>query len=80
MTPNEIEVLIHYYVSPEDHPRINSPAVKEALRRHIKAGLLTSDSKELTERGRFMITMLCSTPLPVSKTEWEDPREITWPQ
>lgn len=34
----------------------------------------------LTERGRKYVEMLLSTPLPVSHTEWKDPRFIEEPQ
>ena len=35
MTPNDLEILIHYYVSPSEHPRAGAPAVDESCTRMV---------------------------------------------
>lgn len=40
MTLLEIEILIHYYVSPTDYRDLTAPAIKEAIYNFVKLGLL----------------------------------------
>ena len=72
MTPVEIEVLLHYYVFPTDHPRLNTPAVKEAIRKWVREGIFEPDTKKVTHRGSVLVKMLTDTPMPVRS--WKDPR------
>jgi len=69
MTPLELEVLIHCYVTPELHPRIHAPAVKEAHEFFEEIGLIEQqkDFYSTTDRGKAYISMLCSLPLPEQK-------------
>lgn len=64
MTPNEIEVLIHYYTSPGPPPRVEAPAVLDAIRRLRAHGLLDNGGR-VTERGEAHVKQLCSLPFPV---------------
>ena len=77
MTPNDIQVLLHCYCSPEPHPRLAAPAVSEAVNAFIKSGILAKhDTDELrykpTAKGEALIQMLCKTPLP--EQVYVDPR------
>jgi hypothetical protein len=68
MTPNDIEVLIHCYVSPAPHPRADAGAVAESIANFIVEGLIIEDadgSYSVTTRGKAHIKQLCSTPFPV---------------
>ena len=67
MTPNDIEVLLHYHTSQTPHPREDAPAVKEATKRFVCMGLIELvDGKHYitTDRGDAFIKVLCGTPLP----------------
>lgn len=75
MTPNEINVLLHYHVCIEEHPRVNARAIEKAIKFWISHGVFTEDGMgviKVTEKGRTLVEMLCSTPLPVMS--WKDPR------
>jgi hypothetical protein len=78
MTPNEIEILIHYHVSPAPHPRIDALAVNEATRRMVDNGLIEQREDEgyhTTDRGRAHISQLCTLPWPVAV--WADRDGLT---
>jgi len=78
MTPSDIEILIHCHVSPTPHPRINAPAVAETIKMFVVNGLV--EEKQLkwssgtyystTNRGKALVSVLCSTPVPIQK--WVD--------
>lgn len=66
-TPNEIEVLLHYHVSPEPHPRIGYGAVTEAVHRFARNGILSKvegDRYTLTDRGKAWLQEILSVPYP----------------
>lgn len=79
MTPNDIDVLLHYHITIKPHPRRNAPAVSESIEHFVQAHVFSVTYIEETEiirllpRGRKLVEMLCSTPLPVPV--WKDPRE-----
>ncbi len=67
MTPSDIEVLIHCYVSPSRHPRYDSPEVKEAYSGFLSNGLITGKGDGIyytTDKGAAHIEQLCNLPLP----------------
>lgn len=68
MTPNDIEILIHYYSSLRHHPRLDAPAVSGAIDDFMMRGLLISNSSnsgyEVTDLGRAHIAQLCNLPIP----------------
>ena len=82
MCPSDIEVLLHYLVSPEEHPRYDSPAVVCAINFFLSAEIFEdrvagecgcTSSYNVTARGKALVNMLCETPLPVAS--WKDPRK-----
>jgi hypothetical protein len=89
LTPNDLEVLIHHYVSPDQHPRRSAPAVSSAIRKFLREDILAyvqvvfEDEPEqtplhsrimVTEKGRKFLDMVLETPFPVCA--WTDPRTI----
>ena len=76
LTPNDIEVLLHYYVSPERHPREHAQAVSETIAWFIRMEILkeskNSSGYEVADRGLVFIKMLLATPMP--ERSWTDPR------
>lgn len=74
MSPLEIEIILHYHISGVDHDRMTAPAVVDAIRRFMAAGLMQPKtgsqhkrSYELTDGGRMLVDALCSVPFPVQK-------------
>ena len=80
MSPSDIEVLLHYYVSPSPHPRVEAPAVAKAVVRFVHDDIfcVTGETEcigsgfRVTDRGEAFISMLLGTPYPEKK--WVDPR------
>ena len=82
MTPNDIEILIHYYVSPTPHPRVD--VNREAIGKLCDQGLmetmtsvllegLTSkneDGYRITWKGRAHIRQIYDLPTP--RLAWLD--------
>jgi len=78
MTPNDIDVLIHYYASPEKHPRVTASAVQQAIDKFVADGIfeiITSSTNgiSVTEKGTYFIKMILDTPYPVRS--FIDPRQ-----
>jgi hypothetical protein len=76
MTPSDIEVLLHFNISNEPHPRETAPAVAHTIHWFINVNVIVAKGGgmfDLTERGRKLLQMLCDTPLP--EHAWTDPRE-----
>ncbi len=70
MTPNDIEILLHCYYSPEPHPRFNAPAVEEGLQMLLNLELIERFSGDIfvtTERGKSHIRQLCDLPFPIKQ-------------
>jgi len=65
-TPNDIEVLLHYYVSPVEHPRCTAPAVMATTSRYITDGILqhSEGSFVVTEKGAAWLKMILNVPYP----------------
>jgi hypothetical protein len=78
MTPLKIEILLHYYCSPEEYREgdLSAPAVEEAIEWFLDNGLLEladhrdkekcGGSFRATDRAKALIEAWCNTPLPVS--------------
>lgn len=70
VTPCEIEVAIYYHYMCEPHPRGDSPAVKHAIEKLLRCGILEPNSDhdsseyKTTERGRAWIKLLCQVKFP----------------
>lgn len=76
LSPNDIEVLIHCHCRPEPHPRLDAPAVRDAINRFLHFGIIKISGKDMyntTDRGDALMMMLCRTPFPESI--WVDPRD-----
>ncbi len=79
MTPNDIEVLLHYHSMAVVHPRFDAPAVQQAIMNFRRHELMVIDFEDgsghsLTAKGRALVTMLCKTPFPVRVEAYTDPR------
>lgn len=82
LTVNDIQVLLHFHVSPEPYPRANAPAVQDAIKMFLKEGMIVERDEQsglgmaydTTIRGRAYVEMLKHTPFPVCV--WMDPRTI----
>lgn len=78
-TPSSIEVILHYYYSPEPHPQWRTATVQLFLNNFIREGLIVPDSMKAgfyktTPRGDAWVEMICHTPYPVEQNVWFDPR------
>jgi hypothetical protein len=77
MTPNDLDILIHYYVCPDIHERYYAPAVMESCREFVQSGIFVSSGEDgifsVTEKGRAWMELILNTPMPILK--WIDPRE-----
>ena len=49
LTPNELEILIHYHVCNLQHPRFDAPAVQEAIDKFMTMGVFT-------QRNQYYLT------------------------
>lgn len=71
LTPCQLEVLMHYYVSGHDHPRKEAPAVAEAITMFMQEGMLkfANDGVHITttDKGSFWLEHLLSIPFPVKR-------------
>jgi hypothetical protein len=79
-TPLEREILTHYWTSPTPFPRCHVDAVREALERFVRLGLLSYDAvtKEyhgVKEALRPYMEALDAVPLPVQR--WDVPSSST---
>jgi hypothetical protein len=76
MTPNDLEILIHYYVSPAPHPREEAPAVRESVKMFLTLHVLevVDYGFRVTEKGQAWLRLILATPLPVCGKRWIDPR------
>lgn len=73
MTPNDIDVLLHCYVSPVVHPRIEAPAVQQTIARFVEQELIVRVNGSVyktTPRGEAHVQQLCNLPLP--RAVWLD--------
>jgi len=76
-TPNNIEVLLHCHCTNEVHPRIDAPAVIDALAFLYERELIIMPNRDsqiyrTTKKGAFHVQALCNLPLPVS--QWVTPQ------
>lgn len=75
-TPCIIEVLIHYNMCSDPHPRLQYPAIQDAIEYLLKHELIRSSrtSEDIsfvtTKKGQLHIKQLCNVPFPVEKTKW----------
>jgi hypothetical protein len=69
ITPNALDILIHYYVSPKQHPRFDAPAVQESIKEFCQKGILKQNNESFitTDKGKAWIEMILETPYPIQK-------------
>jgi len=74
LTPNELEILIHYHVCNLQHPRFDAPAVQEAINKFIGLDVLKRVTNQyyLTRKGKVWMYMILETPCP--EPIFTDPR------
>ena len=74
LTPNGLEILIHYHVCNFQHPGSDAPAVQEAIDKFIGLGILKRITNQyyLTRKGKVWLQMILETPCP--ETIFIDPR------
>ncbi len=75
-TPSNLELLLHCHYSPEPHPRLDAPAIKEGMDYLLKCGMVTLSGPKpfvmtTTDKGRFYIDHLMTIPFP--RATWETP-------
>lgn len=71
ITPNDLDVLIHCYVSPEVHPRIHAPAVKDTIRWFLQEDIIEAGDKlnvyTTTDKGVAWLKEILEVPMPVKR-------------
>lgn len=65
-TPSNIEVLLHFHTNPEPHPRLDAPAVRDAVLMLLDEEAIYSfkDGYRTTAKGRAWVQALCNVPPP----------------
>lgn len=74
-TPSDIEILIHYFVCPEPHPRVHASAVKGTIAMYLNSDILEEDTVfesgyKVTEKGHAWLQMILAVPYPIQR--WTD--------
>lgn len=68
MTPNDIEIILHYYTTPEPHPRKDFPEVIKSTNNFMNNGLISFSNGmsgyAVTPKGKAYIKLLLSIPFP----------------
>lgn len=74
MTPCELQILLHYYVSPELYEYRDAPAVRDFTQSFVFREILRpkGDVYELTDLGLYWLRSILNTPVP--KIVYVDPR------
>jgi hypothetical protein len=75
LSPSDIEVLLHCHTTPGPHPRLDAPAVQEALRMFRGCAMIEvvepkftpggGSAFNTTPKGDAFVKALCNTPEPV---------------
>lgn len=69
-SPNNIEVLLHYFLDPAAHPRIEAPAVRDATNMLLREGCIERWPEgaiaryRTTPLGAAWVKALCNAELP----------------
>lgn len=81
MTPNSLNVLLHYHCVCEPHPRKDAPAVKQETAHFLRIGIIEAEPNGrngsgyvTTDKGKAWVDLILATPKPVCM--WVDPRSI----
>ena len=78
MTPNDLEILIHYYASRAVHPRAGALAVTDSIQDFIDDGMFTimeptdagDSGVRITSKGKAHLEQLLRLPYP--EQAWVD--------
>ena len=72
MTPNDLEILIHFHVSPAIHPRSDAPAVQESISMLLRHRLIIErdDTYRTTPKGSAHIKQIMNLQYPTE--QWVD--------
>lgn len=67
-SPNNIDVLLHFHVSDEPHPRREAPAVQDAIAWFLDIGVIAHGEHpycyRTTDLGKAWVESLCNVPIP----------------
>ena len=64
-SPLEIEVLLHYYYSPDPHPKHNTEGVVNIIHKFRNHGIFTDQVQPyLTDKGKAWLHLILNTPYP----------------
>ena len=68
-SPSNIEILLHCHVRVEPHPRLEAPAVRDAILAFLKIGAIAPDPEcqdlyHTTPLGKAWVEALCRVPPP----------------
>ncbi len=66
-TPSNLELLLHCYYSPEAHPRLNAPAIREGILFLHQNGMIEQTEVNIygtTAKGEAYIKHLMKVPFP----------------
>jgi hypothetical protein len=79
MSPLEINLILHIYAIAEPFTHPNAPAYAKAKARFLNLDLIKQSEcaacgYTLTPKGKAFVQILLSTPIPVEKTVFVDPR------
>lgn len=88
MSPNDIEVLMHCHCSPDPLPRRDAPAVRDAVSRMMRDGIIELNpdvpqppsflphtsvaTYATTKKGAAFVKLLCDTPYPSKQVVYVD--------
>lgn len=78
MTPLELQILIHCYITLTEHPNKDAPAVKEAFNKFKADGIIEPTFNRLTEKGRAWLEVILNTPCPKCWCEKTEPQPIIY--
>jgi len=83
MTPNDLDILIHFATTRAPHPRMDSPAAQSSIEQFAAEGVITFDSDRIpsngessyliTNKGRAWLVRILQTPCP--RQVWVDEQD-----
>lgn len=78
LTPLGLQILLHYHMSFDPHPEIDSMSVCRSIAEFLENEVLKESDKKsrgcyvLTDKGRAWLKCIFNTPMPRQKTVWVD--------
>lgn len=82
MTPLDIHIVLDLHCSPAHPKASNAPCYMQNLKGLHDLGLIrpcieNESGWATTEKGEALVRMWCSTPMPIERSIWADPREAS---